>query len=124
MDFSDRSNSFKFSDGLLGDNKVGLRGEEDINGLTVGFKLENGFNLSNGDLSTPGKIFDREARLYVRNNFGELALGRFGGLGSATGSYDVFFENADAFDGGDNLIPWAYATSGRTDGQHHRLSEP
>lgn len=113
--FSYRSNSFKFSDGLLDANKVGLRGEEDINGLTVGFKLENGFNLSSGDLSTPDKIFDREARLYVRNDFGELALGRFGGLGSAAGSYDVFFENADAFDGGDNLIPWAYATTGRMD---------
>ena len=100
-----RSNSFKFGDGLLGANKIGLRGEEDINGMTVGFKLENGFNLSSGNRSTPGKIFDREARLYVRNNFGELALGRFGGLGSAAGSYDIFFENADAFDGGDNLIP-------------------
>ena len=114
-DFSYHSNSFKFSDGLLSANKIGLRGEEDINGLTVGFKLENGFNLSSGDLSTPGKIFDREARLYVRNDFGELALGRFGGLGSAAGSYDVFFENADAFDGGDNLIPWAYAATGRMD---------
>lgn len=112
---SARSNSFKFSNGLLSANKIGLRGEEDINGMTVGFKLENSFNLSSGDLSTPSKIFDREARLYVRNNFGELALGRFGGLGSAAGSYDIFFENADAFDGGDNLIPWAYATTGRMD---------
>lgn len=38
-----------------------------------------------------------------------------GGLASAAGSYDLFFGEADAFDGGDNDIPFAFVTSDRYD---------
>lgn len=111
----DKENSFKFANGVDGANKIGIKGEEDIGNAKVGFKLENQFKLSDGEFKDSDKLFSREARLYVRNEFGELAGGRFGGLASAAGSYDLFFGEADAFDGGDNDIPYAFATSGRYD---------
>lgn len=110
-----KENSFKFANGVDGANKIGIKGEEDLGNAKVGFKLENQFKLSDGEFKDSDKLFSREARLYVRNEFGELAGGRFGGLASAAGSYDLFFGEADAFDGGDNDIPYAFATSGRYD---------
>ena len=100
------TNSFKFADGLDGSSKVGIKGTEELgNGYSVGFKLENGFKLSNGQMKgKDGKVlFDREARVFVNGAFGELAAGRIAGLSSAAGSYDVFFANGDAFDGGDKV---------------------
>lgn len=100
------THSFKLADGLAGSNKVGIKGEEDLgNGYAVGFKLENGFYLANGGLKgAEGKVlFDREARMYVKGGFGELAAGRIGGLASSSGSYDMFWSVADAFDGGDKV---------------------
>ena len=110
-----KESSFKLADGIDGANKFGLKGEEDLGNMKVGFQLENGFHIANGALNKGGKIFDREARLYVKGAFGEVAAGRFGGLASAAGSYNIFFKNADAFDGGDNDVPYAFATSTRYD---------
>lgn len=113
----DTENSFKLANGLAGSNKVGIKGEEDLGNLKVGFKLENGFNISNGAMKggDDKRLFDREARMYVKSGFGTLSAGRFGGLASAAGSYDIFFAQADAFDGGDNAVPYAFATSSRYD---------
>lgn len=111
----DTINSFKMADGLDGANKIGIKGEEDLGNMKVGFKLENDFKLSNGNLGDSKKLFQREARMYVKSQFGEIGAGRFGGLASAAGSYDIFFANADAFDGGDNEVPYAFSTSGRYD---------
>lgn len=108
-------NSFKMADGLDGANKIGIKGEEDLGNMKVGFKLENKFKLSNGDLGDKNKLFQREARMYVKSDLGEIGAGRFGGLASAAGSYDLFFAQADAFDGGDNNIPYAFVTSDRYD---------
>ena len=111
----EKESSFKFADGVDGANKIGIKGEEDIGNAKVGFKLENKFKLSDGNLGDSNKLFQREARLYVRNQFGELAAGRFGGLASAAGSYDLFFANADAFDGADNNINTGFVQSDRYD---------
>ena len=110
-----KESSFKFADGVDGANKIGIKGEEDIGNAKVGFKLENQFYLSNGEFKNSDKLFSREARLYVRNEFGELAAGRFGGLASAAGTYGIFFSNADAFDGGDNNINTGFVQSDRYD---------
>ena len=106
-----KTNTFQLADGLGDDNKFGLMGSEDLgNGLEVGFQLESGFHIANGAMTgapeEPGAktiLFDREARVYVKGPFGELAAGRIGSLGSASGSYDMFFANGDAFDGGDKI---------------------
>lgn len=110
---SESVNSFKMADGLNGANKIGIKGEEDLGNMKVGFKLENKFQLSNGALGESSKLFQREARMYVKSDFGEIGAGRFGGLASAAGSYDLFFGEADAFDGGDNAIDYAFSTSDR-----------
>lgn len=109
------TNSFKMANGLDGANKIGIKGEEDLGNMKVGFKLENQFALSNGEFKDKNKLFSREARMYVKSEFGELAAGRFGGLASAAGSYDIFFANADAFDGGDNDIKDGFSQSARMD---------
>ena len=110
-----KESSFKLADGLIGSNKVGIKGEEDIGNAKVGFKLENGFHLANGAYKKDGTLFDREARLYVRGEFGEIAAGRFGALASAAGTYNLFFANADAFDGADNEIKTGFVKSSRYD---------
>ena len=110
-----KENSFKLANGLDGANKIGFKGEEDIGNAKIGFKLENQFTLTDGEFKDSKKLFSREAQLYVRNEFGEISAGRIGGLASAAGSYDIFFAEADAFDGGDNAIPYAFVTSDRYD---------
>ena len=71
--------------------------------MSVGFQLENEFHIANGQMEDSKTLFNREARLFVKGAFGELAAGRVGSLGSASGSYDMFFANGDAFDGGDQV---------------------
>lgn len=98
------TSSFKLADGISGSNSIGLKGEEELgSGSTVGFQLENEFSLANGEFDKEGKLFSAEARVYVNGPFGEIAAGRMGGLESASGTYDIFFANVDAFDGGDQL---------------------
>ena len=71
-------------------SRFGLKGTEQIaDGLTVGFQLEQGFNADDGTLGADGLAFNREARLYVQTDFGEIGLGRMGGLDSGLGSYDI-----------------------------------
>lgn len=71
-------------------NRFGLKGVEDLgNGLSVGFVLENGFALDDGTLGQSGRLFGREANLFVRGAFGELSFGRLGALDSANGSYGL-----------------------------------
>lgn len=71
-------------------SRFGLKGTEQIaDGLTVGFQLEQGFNADDGTLGADGLAFNREARLYVQTAFGEIGLGRMGGLDSGLGSYDI-----------------------------------
>ena len=109
----EKESSFKFAAGIIGSNKIGIKGEEDIGNAKVGFKLENGFHVANGAIKTSGVLFDREARMYVKGAFGEIAAGRFGDLASAAGTYDLFFANADAFDGADNNINTGFVQSAR-----------
>lgn len=109
------SNSFQLADAISGSNTLGLKGEEELgSGSTVGFQLENEFHVANGAFDEEGKLFSAEARVYVNGPFGEIAAGRMGGLESASGTYDVFFANVDAFDGGDQL-PTGFVQTGNLD---------
>ena len=104
--------SFKFADGLVNENHIALKAVETINdGLAVGFNLISTFHLNNGALEqgidedkdgqhhATHPLFAHEARLFVRNSYGELALGRFGALGSDQGSYNVVIPNMDPLAG-------------------------
>lgn len=84
------SDSFEARSGQNSGSRFGLKGTEQISdGLTVGFQLESGFDLDSGKLGQGGRIFGREARGYVKTDFGEIGFGRMGGLDSGLGSYDL-----------------------------------
>ena len=86
----DAQDSFKMNSGMNSGSRFGVKGTEELgNGLTVGFVLENGFSADSGELSTGSKLFDREAQLFLKGNFGTLSMGRVGQLASANGSYGL-----------------------------------
>ena len=87
---SSNSNDFSARSGQNSGSRFGLKGTEQISdGLTVGFQVESGFNVDDGKLGQGGRIFGREARVYAKTAFGEIAFGRMGGLDSGLGSYDL-----------------------------------
>ena len=53
------------------------------------FKLEQGFNLSNGSEAVAGKAFNRETALGLSGDWGKLGFGRFGGLSSDWGTFSI-----------------------------------
>lgn len=90
VDGVSKVDTLKMSSGQNSGARFGLKGVEDLgNGYKVGFVLENGFSADTGALSTDGKLFDREAQLYIDSDFGKLAFGRVGQLASANGSYGL-----------------------------------
>lgn len=94
-------NQFQLGSGLNLGSRWGLKGTEDLgNGYKVGFKLESGFNADTGTLQE-NRLFRREAGLTLYGPFGSLGFGRFGGIASAAGTYDLI-GYVDSFDGGDN----------------------
>lgn len=94
-------------------SRWGLKGSEDLgNGYKVGFKLESGFEADSGTLQE-NRIFRREAGVTLYGPFGSLGLGRFGGIASAAGTYDLI-GYVESFDGGDNNV-WGFASSSRYD---------
>ena len=103
-DGEDATNKFEMANGINSASKFGLKGTEDLgNGMTVGFKLENGFNSDDGTFKDSNRLFNREARLFVSGAFGEVSLGRMGAIGSAAGTYDIVYAIGDSFDGGDEF---------------------
>ena len=85
-----KSDKMTVKSGNNSGSRWGIKGSEQISeGLTVGFQLENGFTADDGKIAQNGAIFNRESRLYIQTDFGELAFGRMGGLESGAGSYDI-----------------------------------
>lgn len=94
-------NTFDMRAGQNSANRFGVMGEEDLgNGVKVGFSLENGFSSDDGKLSTAGRLFDREALLYVAGDFGELGMGCQGDLASGNGRYGLFGGKVSPFSTG------------------------
>lgn len=86
----DSTDTLQMATGNQSGNRWGLKGVEDLgNGYLVGFLLENGFSEDDGTLGQGGRLFGREANLFVRGAFGELSFGRVGALDSANGSYGL-----------------------------------
>ena len=111
----DRASKLGLDSGINAGSRFGIKGSEDLgNGLTLSFKLENGFNADDGTMGQDNRLFGREASMTLSGNFGKLSAGRIGALGSAAGSYDTVFAIGDAFDGGDNAI-FGMVTTSRLD---------
>ena len=106
-------NQFQLGSGLNLGSRWGLKGTEDLgNGYKVGFKLESGFNADTGTLQE-NRLFRREAGLTLSGPFGSIAFGRFGGISSSCGTYDML-GYVESFDGGDGNV-WGFAASDRYD---------
>ena len=83
-------NTFQMKTGQYSSSRITIKGSEDLgNGMKAGFILENGFDSDNGDLAQDGKIFGREAIVYLEGDFGHFSMGREGALSSGVGSYNV-----------------------------------
>lgn len=95
-------------------SRWGLKGSEDLgNGYKVSFKLESGFSSDDGTMNQSDRLFGREAGLTLSGPFGSVAFGRFGGISSSAGTYDML-GYVESFDGGDGDV-WGFASSSRYD---------
>jgi predicted porin len=70
--------ALKMSSGDVLGSRFGLKGSEDLGGgLSAVFRLENGFNASNGALGQGGRMFGRQAYVGLSSaQYGTLTLGR------------------------------------------------
>lgn len=85
-------NTFGMKTGQYSSSRITIKGSEDLgNGMKAGFILENGFDSDTGDLAQEGKIFGREAIVYLEGGFGHLSMGHVGALSSGVGSYNVVY---------------------------------
>ncbi len=104
-----KEDTYGLESGNFGASKFGLKGTEELgNGLSVGFKLENGFSADDGRLGQDDRLFGREASLNLSGAFGTVYAGRMGALSSGAGTLDIFQANADVFDGGVGTIGAGY----------------
>ena len=94
---SDTQNNFAMGSGQNSGSRFGLKGTEDLgNGYKVGFVLENGVKADTGAFEKGGRLFHREALLFVQSPFGELSMGRTGALDAGTGRYNMLGSGASA----------------------------
>ena len=112
----DHKNTFKMVDGINTSNQIGLKGVEEISdNLKVGFKLENGFNLSNGEFDNKdGRLFNRESILFVESMAGTFAMGREGAISSGFGKFAKFGGAVSAMGNGRADVPGLKFVTGMT----------
>lgn len=79
------TDTFSMASGQSSGSRWGLRGDEKIGSVTVGFNLENGFNSDDGT-ETMSRLFGREASVHVAGKYGTLYAGREGKLISTSGA--------------------------------------
>ena len=109
-----KDDTFDMQTGWDTGNRWGLKGSEDLgNGYKVSFKLESGCNGDTGTMGQGSRLFGREAGLTLSGPFGSVAFGRFGGISSSCGTYDML-GYVESFDGGDGDV-WGFAASDRYD---------
>ena len=91
------NDNFSMGSGQNSGSRFGLKGTEDLgNGYKVGFVLENGFKADTAAFEKGGRLFHREALLFVQSPYGELSMGRTGALEAGTGRYGMLAGNATA----------------------------
>lgn len=89
------SATVRMDDGIYAGSRFGFKGIEELGGgNSIGFILEQGFNVSDGSAHRADKAFSREALLQAKGKWGELALGRAGGLSSDCGTYTILHGSA------------------------------
>lgn len=79
--------------GLLGNSRIGVKGEEDLGqGTEALFVLEGGINLDDGTSAQGGRLWGRKLIVGLKNNdLGTVTLGRQSSiLDSIIGGYDAY----------------------------------
>lgn len=85
--------SFSMEPGTNSASRFGICGTEDLgNGMTVGFKLENGFESGTGALKTDSKLFDRESTLFIKGWSDNIA-----GHNAVMANYSSRYDNTIAY---------------------------
>lgn len=79
------TDTFSMASSQTAGSRWGLRGNEKIGSVTVGFNLENGFNSDDGT-ETMSCLFGREASVHIAGKYGTLYAGREGKLISTAGA--------------------------------------
>ena len=96
-------------------SRFGFKGTETLgNGWSVGFQLENQYDVDTGELRK-GLLFHRQSTVHVSSPYGTLMFGRVGTLSSAAGTYDVVFGIGDPVDGGDGAVSGVLSYESRRD---------
>lgn len=91
-DTKDDGNQFQMKAGQYSGSRVTIKGSEELgNGMKAGFVLENGFTSDDGKLGQSGRLFGREAIVYLEGDFGHFSMGRVGALSSGLGSYSLVY---------------------------------
>lgn len=102
------TDSFSMGSGQNSGPRFGLKGTEDLgDGWKVGFNLENSFKSDTGALESAedgGRLFHREALLFVQSPYGELSMGRTGALDAGTGRYNLMGSGATAMGTGWDVV--------------------
>lgn len=84
---------FEMNSGNYAGSRWGLKGSEKIAGNTsVGFILESGFASDTGTSGQGGKLFGREAQIYVSGNYGRFGAGRVGAFTSGSSSLSRYWD--------------------------------
>lgn len=98
VDGQDSWSNLSMQSGQTAGSRVGMTGFEELgNGHKVGFILENGFNVDNGAMGQGGKIFGRQALLYLDGPYGNIKFGKMGALTSGYPSTGLFGGNMSPF---------------------------
>ena len=106
VDGADRTNSLSMTSGLTAGSRWGIRGVEDLgNGMKVGFKLESGFTPDDGQMAQGGRLFGRQASIFIEGAAGNLKLGRMGSLASGFPDTGLFGGNMSPFAVGFGDVP-------------------
>lgn len=79
------TDTFSMASSQTAGSRWGLRGNEKIGSVAVGFNLENGFNSDDGT-ETMSRLFGREASVHIAGKYGTLYAGREGKLISTAGA--------------------------------------
>lgn len=87
---------WKAESGDWGTSLWGIKGAEDIGGGTqVIFKLEEGFQIQNGQMGDPGTLFNRYAQVGLSNpGYGTFQLGRALFISNGVWDFDPFVQEA------------------------------
>lgn len=79
-------------------SRFGIKGSEDLgNGYKAGFVLESSIKTDDGSLGQGGRLWGREARVYLSGDFGEVSFGRVGPIVGGNGPYARFGHVMNAF---------------------------